>query len=387
LQEEAMTGSYERERRPDPGRRNERRVAKLVPLAVAAVAAGCLAAGGAAPAAAAARPDAGGWRVTLNLTGKHNPQFTAITAAGPRAAWAFEGFDPAPGVRPAAWQLTAGGWHRAAFPGKARELVVSAGSSSATNVWAFTSVSFGRGGSRALRWNGSSWQVAGTFRRPVSAGTVIGPSDVWVFGLDLFGHKSLGARHWNGHRWTAPPSGHGLQAGSGLSANDVWAVTGKTVAHWNGHRWKRTSVASLLPKTTLLGHPGLTNIWEQSPASVWALGTAGRQDEGGAVIVLHFDGHTWTRVAKSGSGHPVQIVPDGSGGFWIPSPSQNGEPGQILHYTGGKLLRAHLPISGARLSVQAIAHVPGTTRSFGAGQLHRRNVFGIGLHAVLLQVS
>lgn len=382
-----MTGSHGRERWPDPGNRNERLVAKVVPLAVAAVAASSLAAGGAASAAAAARPDAGGWRVTLNLTGKHNPQFTAITATGPRAAWAFESFDPDPGVRPAAWRLTAGGWHKAAFPGKARELVVAAGSSSPTNVWAITSVNFGRGGSRALHWNGHSWRVAGTFRRPASNVTVAGPSDVWIFGLDLFGHKSLGARHWDGHRWTAPPSGHGLEAGSGLSADDVWAVTGKTVGHWNGHRWKRTSVAALLPKPTRLGDPLLRSVWEQSPASVWAVGFAGRQDEGGPVIVLHFNGHAWTRVAKSHFGDPAQIVPDGSGGFWIPVPSRNGNAAQILHFTGGKLHRAALPVSGDRLSVQAIAHVPGTTRSLGAGQLHRKDVVGIGLHAVLLQVN
>ena len=37
--------------------------------------------------------------------------------------------------------------------------------------------------------------------------------------------------------------------------------------------------------------------------------------------------------------------------------------------------------------MQAIANVPGTTRSFGAGLTHRKNSLGIGLHAVLLQVN
>jgi hypothetical protein len=362
--------------------------AAVVSLAAAGLAAGGLTAPHQASAATAARPDAGGWRITLNLTAKHNPQFTAITATGPAAAWAFEAFDPGTGARSAAWQLTGGGWHKAAFPGRASEQVIAAASSSASNVWAFSNLNFGSGGSRALRWNGHAWTVLGTFGRPLAGAAVLGPKDVWAFGQDFFFRgKPLGARHWNGHRWTAPPSGHDLVAGSGRAANDVWAVGGKQVAHWNGHTWKRTSVASLLPPTTLFVHSSLVGVYEQSPTSVWAVGSGNRQDEGGPVVVLHYDGHAWSKAAQSGFGNPSQIVPDGSGGLWIPVPFTAGGPGQIVHFTGGKLHQVPLPITGQRLIVQAIAHVPGSTRSFGAGQIHKKNDPGVGLHAVLLQVS
>lgn len=360
--------------------------AAVVSLAAAALAAGGLTAPHQASAATAVRPDAGGWRITLNLTAKHNPQFTAITATGPAAAWAFEAFDPGT-ASPAAWQLTRSGWHHAAFPGQSSEQVVAAGSTSASNVWAFTQKNFTNGPSRALRWNGSGWQVLGTFSRAIGGAAVLGPKDVWVFGVDVFGQKELGARHWNGHGWTTPSSGHGLVAGHGLAANDVWAVGGKQVAHWNGHTWQRTSLAGVLPPNTMLAHPFLSGIYEQSRASVWAIGSGGRQDEGGPVILLHFNGHSWSKVAEHGFGDPAQVVPDGSGGLWIPVPGLDGEPSQILHFTGGKLHEAPLPVSGQRLIVQAIAHAPGTTRSFGAGQTHRKNSLGIGLHAVLLQVS
>src|SRR5215470_19004716 len=239
--------------------------AAVTALAAAALAAGSLIAPHQASAATAVRPDAGGWRITLNLTAKHNPQFTSITATGPAAAWAFEAFDPGTGARSAAWQLTGGGWHKAPFPGRANEQVIAAASSSASNVWAFSNLNFGSGGSRALRWNGHAWTVLGTFGRPLAGAAVLGPKDVWAFGQDFFFRgKPLGARHWNGHHWTAPPSGHGLVAGSGLAANDVWAVGGKQVAHWNGHVWKRTSVASLLPRTTLFVHSSLVGVYEQS---------------------------------------------------------------------------------------------------------------------------
>jgi len=362
--------------------------AAVTALALAALAAASLTAPPRASAATAVRPDAGGWRITLNLTAKHNPQFTSITATGPAAAWAFEAFDAGTGARSAAWQLTGGGWHKAPFPGRANEQVIAAASSSASNVWAFSNLNFGSGGSRALRWNGHAWTVLGTFGRPLAGAAVLGPRNVWAFGQDFFFRgKPLGARHWNGHRWTAPPSGHGLVAGSGLAANDVWAVGGKQVAHWNGHVWKRTSVASLLPKTTLFVHSALIGVYEQSPTSVWAVGSGDRQDEGGPVVVLHFNGHAWSKAAQGGFGNPSQIVPDGSGGLWIPVPFTAGGPGQIVHFTGGKLHEAPLPVDGQRLIVLAIAHVPGSTRSFGAGQIHKKNKPGVGLHAVLLQVN
>ena len=361
--------------------------AAVTALAAAALAAGSLTVPDKASAAMAIRPAAGGWRITLNLTAKHNPQFTSITATGPAAAWAFEAFDPGTGVHPAAWQLTGSGWHKASFPGRPNEQVPVAASSSATNVWAFSQLNFPSGRSRALRWDGHAWTVMHTFAGPVNGAAVLGPQDVWAFGEDFFGAKPLGARHWNGHRWTAPPSGHNLVAGSGLAANDVWAVGGKQVAHWNGHVWKRASVASLLPPNTMFQHAALAGVYEQSPTSVWAVGSGDRQDEGGPVVVLHFDGHSWSKAAQGGFGNPAQIVPDGSGGLWIPVPGIDGEPGQIVHFTGGRLHEAPLPITGQRLIVQAIAHVPGTTRSFGAGQTHQKNSLGIGLHAVLLQVN
>jgi hypothetical protein len=361
--------------------------AAVTALAAAALAAGSLTAPPRASAATAVRPAAGGWRITLNLTAKHNPQFTSITATGPAAAWAFEAFDPGTGAHAAAWQLTGSGWHKAAFPSRPNEQVPVAASSSATNVWAFTQLNFPNGRSRAVRWDGDAWMVVHTFSGPVAGAAVLGPQDVWAFGQDFFGGKPLGARHWNGHRWTAPPSGHGLVAGSGLAANDVWAVGGKQVAHWNGHVWKRTSVAALLPPTTMFVHSALAGVYEQSPTSVWVVGSGDRQDEGGPVVVLHFDGHSWSKAAQGGFGNPAQIVPDGSGGLWIPVPFTAGGPGQIVHFTGGKLHEAPLPVSGQRLIVQAIAHVPGSTRSFGAGQIHRKNNPGTGLHAVLLQVN
>ena len=356
------------------------------------VSAGVLAAGGVstagqAAAAVAVRPAVGGWRIALSVAGHNAPYFSAVTATGPASGWAFEGFQSGGTDRPVAWQLTGRGWHRAAFPGRPGELITGAAASSPDSVWA-VSQNF-PGPSRVLHWDGTSWSVAHQFRRAADRVAVPGARDVWVFGFG-FGAHSLGARHWNGHRWTTPPSGHGLVAGSGRAADDVWAVGGRVAAHWNGHRWSRTSLAALLPKKAAGVHPRLAGIYEQSPSSVWAVGSGYREQGGGPVVVLHFDGHAWSRTAQGGAGNPRQIVPDGSGGLWIAVPTIDGidgATGQIMHYAGGHLTAAPLPLSPENISVQSIANAPGTARSFAAGFTHARFDPSFNVRAVLLQVS
>jgi len=362
------------------------------PWAAVLVSAGALAAGGVtaagqAPVAAAVRPDAGGWRIALRVSGHNAPYFSAVTATGLASGWAFEGFRFGGTDRPAAFQLTGSGWHKAAFPGRPGELVTEAAASSPGNVWALAQDPR-PDITRVLHWDGATWSVARQFR-PAGGLAVLGPRNVWVFGFG-FGAHSLGARHWNGDRWTAPPSGHGLIAGSGRAADDVWAVGGRLVAHWNGHRWARTSVAALLPAKAVTVRPRLVDIYEQSPSSVWAVGSGYREQGGGPVVVLHFDGHAWSKAAQGGAGNPWQIVPDGSGGLWIPVPTIDGidgATGGIMHVVGGQLTQAPLPVSRDEVSVGSIANAPGTTRSFAAGFTHARFDPISGVRAVLLQVN
>ena len=105
-------------------------------VSAGALAAGGVTAAGQAPVAAAVRPDAGGWRIALRVSGPNAPYFSAVTATGPASGWAFEGFQFGGTDRAAAWQLTGRGWHRAAFPGLPGELVTRAAAASPGNVWA-----------------------------------------------------------------------------------------------------------------------------------------------------------------------------------------------------------------------------------------------------------
>ncbi len=171
------------------------------------------------------------------------------------------------------------------------------------------------------------------------------------------------------------PGGHGLTYGSALSPDSIWAVSFTDVAHWNGHTWSRTSVKGLLagcPREPDLCGPGLTGIYAQSPDSVWAIGTGHRETIGGPVVVLHFNGHHWSRVALNDTARdpvPGQVIPDGAGGLWIPTYGFEGRaPSMMLHYSGGHLGFAALPATqGGVLYVNAVAAVPGTRRAIGAG--------------------
>lgn len=365
--------SWLRSRPVMPARGRHRRTSTAA--AVTAAAAACALAVPASASAAHIPSPAASWKIvkTTHLSGA--PSFTAVTATSPGNAWAFEGLQ-AGTSRPIAWHLSGSTWIREPFPGKAGETVWAAGSSSATDVWAVTSTG---SRSRALRWNGSSWTVTGSFHANDQAVTVLSSHDVWVFG-------SSGAWHYNGHHWLRSASGHGLVSGSARSHDSVWAVGGTKVAHWNGHTWSRTSVASLLPPDTLLSHSSLVGIYARSSKNVWAIGTGGREDEGGPTVLLHYNGHNWVRVAlDASSGDPEQVIPDGSGGLWIPSRVGDGGAFQMLRYSGGHLQVVPVPGSGLRLNVFAVAAIPHTTKAFAAGDKHRFRNPGLGIAGVILE--
>jgi hypothetical protein len=347
-------------------------------IGVAAV----LAVTGAAPAMAAT-PASPSWRIVKRVPSGPLGDFTAVVAVGRSGGWAFNGIS-----RPTAWKRSGPSWTRVAFPGRNGEEVVAAGASSATNVWAFTAAG---GTSRALRWNGSRWSVQMSFPAAIGGAAVISANDVWVFGQPFVPGPRLGAWHFNGHAWAPVASGAGLQGGSGLSASDIWAFDGTRVAHWNGRGWARTSVAGLLPAKRPLNSPAVMGIDAQSPSSVFAVGSGNTQDEGGPTVILHFNGHTWRKVAQGSFGigtSPLQQVSsDGHGGLWIPMPGTGGRPSFLVHYSGGRLTEAPLPGGAARINVESLALIPGTTSELGGGFTHAPLNPGASVVAVILQLG
>jgi hypothetical protein len=325
------------------------------------------------------------WHFAKQVHQGDNGEFTAIAAVGTNGGWAFSG-DGA--VAPTAFRRSGATWTPAPFPGHSDERVVTAQATSAANVWAFTTNGTR---SRALRWNGTSWSVAGSFSREIAGAVVISRTDVWVFGDQFQPGGVLGTWHFNGRAWIHVPGEGSLNGGSALSAASIWAFGGTHVAHWNGRAWSATSVASLLPARDKSGlnDPAVMAIYAQSATSVWAVGNGNREDEGGPLVVLHFNGQAWSQVAESqafgGFDAFGQVAPDGRDGLWIPVPGSEGGPSHLVHYSGGHLTAAVLPAAAARITVQSVAWIPGTFQALAGGLTHAPDNFGAGDVAVVLQ--
>jgi hypothetical protein len=348
--------------------------AGLLAASGAAAGAQVSAAGASATHASAAGPS---WHIVKQVPGGN---FTAVVATGKTSGWAFDATST-----PTAYQRSGSTWKRVAFPGQRFETVVAAGATSPGSVWAFTDQF--AGGSRVLHWDGRRWSVVKTFAKQIGGAAVLRDNSVWVFGEPYAPANGLGAWYYNGHAWTQ--FGKNQMGGSVLSARDVWAFNGALVYHWNGRTWSAVSVARLLPAKQFLNSPAVTGIIALSAKDVYAIGNGNRQDEGGPVVVLHYNGRTWSKVAQGeyGYGAGQQIAADGRGGLWLPMPGPLGGPSHLAHYAAGKLTAASLPVGAQYIYVDSIARIPGTTQQLVGGFTHAKGNPGRNIAAVLLQYS
>ncbi len=362
----------------DAARRRRGRAARSAAAGVAAALA--VAVAGAA-SALAATPATASWHIVKRVRGGALGDFTAVVAVGRSGGWAFDGMS-----EPTAWHRSGTSWTQVSIPGRSGDEVVAAGASSASNVWAFTD----RGArARALRWNGSQWSVQGSFPGQIGGAVVLSASNVWVFGEPTAPGRRLGAWHYNGRGWARVASGRGLEGGSGLSARDIWAFAGTDVARWNGRTWTRTSVAGLLPARQALNDPAVVGIDALGPGNVYAIGNGNLEDEGGPTVILHYNGHTWRKLAQGNFGDGTsplqQVSSDGRGGLWIPMPGFGGRRSYLVHYSAGRLTAAALPVGPSRIDVLSVSHIPGTTDVLGGGFTHTAGNPGTGIVAVILE--
>jgi hypothetical protein len=358
---------------------------------VAAVAAGLLVIGAATAGAAMAAtgPAASGpaWQIAKSLRTGDDGQFTAVVATGKTTGWAFEGTDF--NAAPAAYQFAGSSWRKVAFPGNKDEQVVTAAATSPSDVWAFAQ-GFGAA-SHVLKYNGHGWSVVRTFTNEIAGATVLASNDVWVYGNSgLPGlQPALGVWHYNGSSWRQVSKS--IQGGSALSATNAWGFNGVDVEHWNGAKWTATSVKSLLPAKSPSGlnGPGVAGILAVSNRNVFALGSGGAEDEGGPLVVLHYNGSKWTRLAQGqfGNGPNPQFSYDGKGGLWLPMLGASGGTTYLVHYSDGKLTKAALPVAAAKITVSALSRVPGSAGQIAGGFTHTAGNFGENVVAVLLKYS
>jgi hypothetical protein len=181
-----------------------------------------------------------------------------------------------------------------------------------------------------LHWNGTRWsKVAspnpggtgpasydGNYLSGVSARS---PTDAWAVGYytPYASEKTL-VLHWNGLKWSqvASPNFGGqypadfLESVTADSATDAWAVgeyinstnAYETLAlHWDGKIW--TSAASPNPGGASSGGWNfLHGVSARSPSDAWAVGDYGMHDSATQTLVVHWNGHNWSRVVSPSPG-------------------------------------------------------------------------------------
>ena len=254
-------------------------------------------------------------------------------------------------------------------------------------MWAFGDNGFN--GSRVLRWTGSRFAVVKTFGGNISAASVLGPRDVWVYGLPAGGGvPAIGVWHYNGQTWSRV--GKNISGGSALNDHDVWGFTTTSVEHWNGSTWTATPVNRLLPPRDPhgLNDPQVVGILALSDSNVYAIGNGTYQAVGGPVVVLHFNGRHWSKLAAGRFGFGPdfgQFSPDGAGGLWLAKQGPAGGASVLVHYAGGTHTAA--AVNQATTTIESLSRIPGTTNQLAGGFTHASGNRGANVIAALWQYS
>jgi hypothetical protein len=342
------------------------------------------AADAAAPAAtAASAAKAPSWHVTRSVTEKSD-FLGAVAATGKSSGWVFQ--DAINDEKPTVYELSGSGLKAVSFPGVADEVFDAAAATSASNVWAFGYLPNGK--SDVVRLVRGKWTVVKTLDGSVDDVSVLAANDVWVFGWD-------GVYHYNGSTWTRvaslpPVAGGGTGGGAALSSNDAWLYGGTSVIHLQGGKKKVYDLQDLLPAKA--PDPGVYGIFPETDRSVYAIGAGGDQDSGGPVVILHYNGSTWSKVADYPEGNLEQPASDGKGGFWLAATA--GAYPSMLHFSDGKLTKLALPegptlrnTDFGEIYVTEVSPVPGTTDELAVGNMYGGTLAAPKLYGEVLSYS
>jgi hypothetical protein len=279
-----------------------------------------------------------------------------------------------PSYRPFVRHFNGSSWQVITIPhatGSRADWVTASG---AGNVWVGGFKNSPVATTVVYRWNGAHWaKIPMPAMTALQGVTALGPDNVWAFGTsgtvfdDIF--------HWNGSRWQyylANTINFVPQAISASGPRNVW-VSGfayrgsKQVAaayRWNGRAWNRVS----MPRRVLNdGGPGVTAV---SPSNVWI-----GWDDTTSEHALHWNGHHWLTVTSSDFEDPMDIVPDGEGGYWF---------GAQAILTGSTWTTEEVP--GFTGDFGDVTRIPGTTSFLldagvetGSSSIQRPTIFRFDL--------
>ena len=309
--------------------------------------------------AAAARTPA--WHTILSVpNGTKTNQVDTVVATGNTSGWAFLNDGTA------YERTSATAWKKVAFPGSDGAVNVAA-ASSPSNVWVAYLTRNGQG-TQLYHWNGRTWTLAKSFPHggSLTGISVLGPTDVWAFGEGSTGTD--GVFHFNGRTWTEVSAT--LHGGSALSDKSVWAYHGTEVEFFNGQWWTAVNLARLLPPTS-----NLTGVIALAPTNIYATGATFGTRHGTGLVVLHYNGRTWSKSAAATGVYNAsgqQFAPDGTGGLWMvaetPGASVENPASslRLLRYSAGRLTNVTVPAT----AITSVSRIPGTAEELVGGEMY-----------------
>lgn len=225
------------------------------------------------------------------------------------------------------WIDTLGSTSQRRFRGSLQKVAIVPATPTAYAVLAY-------GAANLLYWDGSMWSAVSD-ALPLGGVLAVGASsanDVWAVGgkTDRYGMvRGLVERFHNGV-WTkrTPPAPLTLLTGvEVLAGDDVW-VTGLTqqgpsftpyAAHWNGTSWQQIALPLHSPSAVY------GDVYIQSKGNVWISASELHRGEGQSSL-WHWNGHDWRFVT-------------GSTG-WTDAPLLAGYPGNVW-FAAGTYRRTH----------------------------------------------
>lgn len=208
-------------------------------------------------------------------------------------------------------------------------------------------------------WDGERWECVGSHSgsgvQDVLYGVAtVASDDVWAVGsyqADAASDAHTLIEHWDGTQWAvrASPRPRGFSALSSVSAvaaDDIWAVGSSTrgplTLHYDGLHWRQVDAAPRSGRSSTL-----RDVTAVSADDVWAVGSA-IDESGGAPLIEHWDGRSWTThdVSAPGASYLVSVSGTGAGDLWAVGVTPVGASGTTtlaVHWNGTRWTVVHTP--------------------------------------------
>jgi hypothetical protein len=289
--------------------------------------------------------------------------FSVIVTAGARRAWAFGGTNPGGPSTPIAARWNGSILTPSALPSGLTGFISDASATTRNDVWAASQY-----GHYVLRWDGQRWRVAGRWRQGEITGlTAISPDDVWTFGTTVLGSRVMGTWHYDGTSWQLVPGpARAIYRASAISRRDIWAISaspaGDSILRYNGRHWRTIAtgraLAGVLPR----------DILAMSDDNVWVVGDRISRDGTPRLVLAHWDGASWSRLAGGMRAWAGRLAPGpGNDVLVTATPASGTATGLILYASAAGWGTSIVGQSGHGSGVSDVVLTPGSESLWATG--------------------